>query len=112
VFLELKLKSGGSKFVFPSDGSRTGHLEWVKRSFISACKKAGIKGLRFHDLRHTAATRMVENGANIVAIKKILGHADLKITMRYAHPDNSLKEAIELLATGFSDSVTDKSPDI
>jgi integrase len=112
LFLELKLKSGGSEFVFPSDNSRTGHLEWVKRSFMSACKKAGIEGLRFHDLRHTAATRMVENGANIVAVKEILGHADLKTTMRYAHPDNSLKEAIESLATGFSDSVTDKSTDI
>ncbi|MDA2918528.1 site-specific integrase [Desulfobacterota bacterium AH_259_B03_O07] len=112
IILELKLKTGGSEFVFPSDQSRTGHLEWVKRSFITACKKAGINGLRFHDLRHTAATRMVESGANIVAIKEILGHTDLKTTMRYAHPDASLKDAVELIASDFCDSFTDKSTDI
>ena len=85
------------EYVFPSEGSESGHMEGVKRSFMSACKKAGILGLRFHDLRHTAATRMVENGANIVAVSKILGHSDIKITMRYAHPDDSLKEAVESL---------------
>jgi len=73
-------------------------MEGVKRSFMSACKKAGIQGLRFHDLRHTAATRMIENGANIVAVSKILGHSDIKITMRYAHPEDSLKDAVEKLA--------------
>jgi len=54
-------------------------------------------GLRFHDLRHTAATRMVEAGVNIVVISKILGHSDIKTTMRYAHPEDSLKEALEAL---------------
>ena len=54
---------------------------------------------------------MVESKASIVAVSKILGHADLKTTMRYTHPDESLKEAIELLSRSFSDSVTDKSTD-
>ncbi len=40
---------------------------------------------------------MIENGANIVAVSRILGHADLKTTMRYAHPEDSLKEAVEKL---------------
>jgi len=40
---------------------------------------------------------MVESGANIVAISKILGHSDIKTTMRYAHPKDSLKEALESL---------------
>jgi integrase len=40
---------------------------------------------------------MVEAGGNIVAVSKILGHADLRTTMRYAHPDNSLKETVEKL---------------
>jgi integrase len=77
-----------------------------------ACKRANIKGLRFHDLRHTAATRMIESGANIVAVSRILGHADLKTTMRYTHPDNSLVEAVESLTKSqISDSVTDKFTD-
>ena len=40
---------------------------------------------------------MVESGANIVAISKILGHSDIKTTMRYTHPEDSLKDAIEPL---------------
>ena len=70
-------------------------LEWL----LNACKSDNFSaGLRFHDLRHTAATRMVESGASIVAVSRILGHADLKTTMRYAHPENTLKDAVEKLA--------------
>ncbi len=59
----------------------------------------GVKGLRFHDLRHTAATRMVESGVGIVAISEILGHSSIEITKkRYLHPDNSLRDAVEKLA--------------
>ncbi|NIP31674.1 MAG: tyrosine-type recombinase/integrase [Candidatus Dadabacteria bacterium] len=69
----------------------------LKQSFTKAYRRANIKGFRFHDLRHTAATRMTESGASIVAVSKILGHADLKTTMRYAHPDDSLRDAVEKL---------------
>ena len=69
----------------------------LRQAFARALTLAGIEGLRFHDLRHTAVTRMVESGANIVAVSRILGHADLKTTMRYAHPEDSLKDAIEKL---------------
>ena len=62
-------------------------------------------------MRHTAATMMVKSGTNIVAVSRILGHADLKTTMRYAHPEDSLKEAVESLSRRFSDSVTDKFTD-
>ncbi len=41
---------------------------------------------------------MVESGANIVAVSKILGHSDLKTTMRYTHPEESVKDALENLA--------------
>lgn len=40
---------------------------------------------------------MIESGVSIVAVSKILGHADLKTTMRYAHPEDSLKGAVEKL---------------
>jgi len=42
---------------------------------------------------------MIEAGASIVAVSKILGHSNLTMTMRYSHPDNSLKEAVEKLAS-------------
>ncbi len=98
TFLEQKLKSGSSEFVFlSSNGNPYKRHDSLKQAFEGACKRARIKGLRFHDLRHTAATRMIESGASIVAVSKILGHSNLTMTMRYAHPDNSLKEAVEKL---------------
>jgi integrase len=111
--LEQKLKSGGSEFVFLSQaGTPYKFHDSLKGAFERACKKAGLTGLRFHDLRHTAATRMIEAGASIVAVSKILGHSDIKMTMRYAHPDNSLREAVELLTKAqISERVTDKFTD-
>ncbi len=96
--IPLELKSGGSDYVFPSsDGKPYVRQDSLNRAFIDTLKRAKIEGLRFHDLRHTAATRMVESGASIVTVSKILGHADLKTAMRYAHPDDSLKDAVEKL---------------
>ena len=95
LLLELKLQSGIQEYVFTDIQGRA--IRTIRSAFQTACRKAGLDGLRFHDLRHTAATRMVESGANIVAISKILGHSDIKTTMRYAHPEDSLKEALESL---------------
>lgn len=110
TLLEQKLKGGGSDYVFlSSNGNPYKRQDSLKQAFGGACRRAGIEGLRFHDLRHTAATRMVESGAKIVAVSRILGHADLKTTMRYTHPGDSLKEAVETLAN-FASS-TDQSTD-
>ncbi len=96
--LEQKLKVGGSEYVFlSSNGSPYKRHDSLKQAFNGALRRAEIKGLRFHDLRHTAATRMIESRASIVAVSRILGHADLKTTMRYAHPEDSLKDAVEKL---------------
>ncbi|MGE5443135.1 MAG: tyrosine-type recombinase/integrase [Ignavibacteriales bacterium] len=99
VLLEQKLKTGFSDYVFLNPlGEPYTRPYSLTTCFKNACRRAGIQGFRFHDLRHTAATRMVETGANIGAIKKILGHADINITMRYAHPEDSLREAVEGIA--------------
>lgn len=100
ILLEQKLKTGWNNYVFLNpEGKPYLRPDSLKRCFEGACKRANIKGLRFHDLRHTAATRMIEKGANIVAVSRILGHSDLKTTMRYAHPDDSLREAVEKVST-------------
>lgn len=54
----------------------------IKHSFGEACRGAKIEGLHFHDLRHTAATRLMEGDADPFTIASILGHADLRMTAR------------------------------
>ena len=93
---ELELSRGASVFL-NSQGKPYHDGIGIRRSFYTARKKAGIEDFRFHDLRHTAATRMVEAGVSLFTVGQILGHTDPKTTMRYAHPDKSLKEGIEAL---------------
>lgn len=86
-----------SEFVFTNPKTGAGYYG-VKKVFARVCKDANITDLTFHALRHTAATRMVAAGVDLVVVKEILGHADLKTTQRYAHPVPERKlKAIEAL---------------
>jgi hypothetical protein len=51
-----------------------------------ASQAAGLQDFRFHDLRHTAASWMQMQGADIHCVAQILGHRDLRMAARYQHP--------------------------
>ena len=73
-------------------------LTSIKTAFKAACRRAGIVGLRFHDLRHTFASRLVESGADLITVKELLGHSSVKITERYTHSQGEQKKfAVSLL---------------
>lgn len=55
----------------------------IKKSFASACDDAKIDGLRFHDLRHTAITRMINLGLPPMEIMKVSGHTQYTTFARY-----------------------------
>jgi integrase len=81
-------------------------------AFRNACRRAGLKGFRFHDLRHTAATWMRRQGVALELVKEILGHADIRTTMRYAHQDASERiGAVQALATQWSHTLDKPGPD-
>lgn len=78
--------------VFPSP--RTGRVRYdVKKPFAEAKKRAGIRNLRFHDLRHTFASLLVEQGVSLRTIQELLGHSSLKMTERYAHANAAHQES-------------------
>lgn len=84
LLLRLRKKNNDGSLVFPS--TRTGkRYVTVKKAWAKALKDAGIENFRFHDLRHTAASWMVQSGADLYSVQKILGHADIRTTQRYAH---------------------------
>lgn len=96
-----------SPWVFPSPAAPLN--PWNAQSFINhiyapALRKAGIQGACWHTLRHTAASRRVMAGVDLVAVKEILGHRDIETTLRYSHlTPGHLREAVNrgsLLGTG------------
>ena len=98
VFEALKALPKESEFVFFNQATGN-HITSVRKSFKKACEDMGIKNFRFHDLRHCCATKMVEAGVDLVTVSKILGHSDIKLTMRYAHPgEKTMRAAAEKLA--------------
>lgn len=95
----LRKQNSGSH-VF-GNGETGKPLTTVKTAFKAACRRAGIVGLRFHDLRHTFASRLVEKGVDLITVKELLGHSSVKITERYTHSQAEQKKfAVSLLVPG------------
>ena len=57
----------------------------LRRDFEYTRELNGLSEIRFHDLRHTAASFMVKGGASLVAVRDVLGHSNLSVTSRYSH---------------------------
>jgi integrase len=66
----------------------------IRTAFENAVIEAKLDGLYFHDLRHSFASWFVMRGGSLQALQTILGHADIKMTLRYAHlaPDHLRSE--------------------
>ncbi len=93
LLLEMPDKTG----YFFGNGNG-GHVENIKHSFTSACRRAGITDFRFHDLRHTYASYLTMRGVYIRALQELLGHKTLAMTQRYSHlAPEQLQNAVKLL---------------
>lgn len=108
LFQELgKLRNGQSPFVFFNAKTMKPYVD-LKKGFKAACGRASIKGMRFHDLRHTFATRLIENGIDIETVRDLLGHHSITVTQRYTHSSDERKRAaVELLSKEIKDKICD-----
>jgi len=80
-----------SRWVFPTGkGNRMAQNEMLRRLKVIA-KHAGVEEATLHKFRHTYATRLLENGADIVTVQHLLGHSDIETTREYLSPDDGLK---------------------
>ena len=73
-------------------------IQSIKRSFGTACRRAGIEDFHIHDLRHTCAAWLVQAGVPLLQVRDLLRHSTVKMTERYAHlsPDN-VRTAVAVL---------------
>lgn len=73
------------EFVFYNPKTKS-HIKHLRTTFKRACKEAKIQDLTVHDLRHSAASFLVNDcGISIAIASEILGHSKLEMTMRYVH---------------------------
>src|SRR5439155_25408064 len=93
--------TGDDDLVFPGgfgtylDGSA------LRRRFGAAQKRAGLRQIRFHDLRHTFGTLAVRGAESIVELQAWMGHAEVRTTMRYTHYREQ-QDAAERLSAVFA----------
>jgi integrase len=76
--------TGGDDLVFPGELGSFLDGSALRRRYAAAIKRAGLRPLRFHDLRHTFGTRMIAK-ADIRRVQEWMGHADVQTTMKYLH---------------------------
>lgn len=69
----------------------------MQQAFAVACRRAELAGLRFHDLRHDAATTMLRAGVDSRVVASVLGHTTLAMMQRYQHvaPDFVVRAAVQ-----------------
>ena len=93
AILDRRLRHTDSRWVFPSvrDPSRRRARE--PALWYAVRREAGIGDVRLHDLRHTVASQAAMNGVPLPVVARLLGHSDVRMTMRYAHVGDREMEA-------------------
>jgi integrase len=89
-------QGAGAGHIFP--GKAGARLDNVNSSWGALLERAAITGFRWHDLRHTFASKLVMAGVPLNTVRDLLGHSDIQMTLRYAHlaPDTKA-QAVELI---------------
>tara|TARA_B110000908_G_scaffold172552_1_gene240717 strand:+ start:6683 stop:7777 length:1095 start_codon:yes stop_codon:yes gene_type:complete len=83
VFKRRFAEDNQSKYVFTN--KKGGPRNHATIAIRKAMKRAGLEDFRVHDLRHSLASKLVQNGMSLLEVSKILGHSNISMTMRYAH---------------------------
>ncbi|OGP25111.1 MAG: hypothetical protein A2X93_06150 [Deltaproteobacteria bacterium GWC2_56_8] len=95
---KAKVRHIRNSYVFASEAGSKILRRNLLRAFYNVVDRAKIEDFRFHDLRHTFATRLAQAGVDLYKIAKLLGHKDIKMTQRYSHHyPESLRDGVEVL---------------
>ncbi|HEV8160100.1 MAG TPA: tyrosine-type recombinase/integrase [Pyrinomonadaceae bacterium] len=94
--MQRRLTKRTCELVFPSPKSGGRGLS-VKTAIKGAIKRSKVSRITVHDLRRTAASRLLDSGANHITIAAILGHTDLRMILRYAQSSKAKRKAVKSL---------------
>ena len=94
--LDRRMQETGSPWVFPSASDSSRPRARHPSLWYAIRREAGIDDVRLHDLRHTVASQAVLNGVPLTVAARLLGHRNVRMTMRYAHVgDREIEAAAE-----------------
>ncbi len=94
------LKERGNKegYIFTEENNLALKPPYCAKKLWRLCDQAGVRRISWHVLRHTFASHLVQKGVSIKAVQELLGHSDIKTTLRYAHiSTESLRQSIRVL---------------
>lgn len=92
--LKVGMKLSGEHFVVSAFGGEPVNPNTIHKQFLYDIKLAGVKRIRFHDLRHTHATIMLEIGENSKVVSERLGHSNVSITLdKYSHVTPNIQDS-------------------
>ncbi len=102
VLYMLKDRTDTSGYVYKSRNGKPLVYNSCRKALHRECARAQIRNIGWHTLRHSFASHLAAKQNSIIQIKELLGHSDIKMTMRYAHVNLSiLKDAVDTLEPTF-----------
>lgn len=97
VLTRWRRQGSGKGLVFPGAGGV--RMTNINKSWDGLTQAADLPDFNFHDCRHSFASKLVMQGVDLNTVRALLGHADIKMTLRYAHlSPGKLADAVALLA--------------
>ncbi len=98
IYEMLSQAEAKTTFVFATDKGHCFNGKTLNSEIGRACKRAGLRKMTSHHMRHTYASHLALAGAPLMIVQRLLGHSSIHITMRYAHlTKSSLRETVDLL---------------
>lgn len=96
--LDRKPRHIRSPYVFTNPQTGTCYDRFDNTTWRATVRRAGIENFRWHDLRHTFGSRLAQAGVPILAIRELMGHSRISVTMGYAHmAESNLRDAVATL---------------
>lgn len=105
---EQQKRSGSQEYIYPGRSAGK-HIYNLRKPWARICAKAGLVGVRVHDLRHTEASLALASGTSLAIVGRLLGHTQVQTTLRYAHLDTDpALRAADLIGQRISEAARPK----